>query len=467
MIEKINKIQDQIEIQNIVINKMKEEIQKNKENCKNQNPPKLTWAQTTQQNTKPNPTEKPPYHQNKTPQQNQNKTNENNDENKDDDDEYETQNTKNRRKRILKKTLPTIGISPGQGEHDKEENTPAINYAKTTYQNFQKEPKIYLPNDVLEKYPEIETNEDDETNPNENLNEKGIEKLEEIINNSKTKIGFKPITNNMIKNEIKIIRQSGKMNMNNYNETMITATKNSIIRFMKTNLKMDEKTRNSISIMEIYPSKSETNSIIYIKCKTQDDISIITNHAKNLPKAIIGDTPPTIVRHVPKELFKRYQSLEKILWQIRTTKRNVLTNIQLGRRDYIIRYKTKDDETRWNDITPMRNPTNLPKPELDEHLYKPPPPIEQSPTTTPTIQPPPQTMDQNLKPTPTQQPPPHHPKNQKQHPYKNPTRIFKNRNPPHHQYHHWNQISHLPPYLQKPIEEFRNSKTKQEQFQTI
>ena len=173
----------------------------------------------------------------------------------------------------------------------------------------------------------------------------------------------------MVKNEFEIIRQSGQINTNNYNEMMITATKNAIIKFMKTKLNMDEKTRNSIDIEEIYPSKSETNAIIYIKCRTQDDIATITAHASNLPKAIIGDIPPTIVRHVPKEIFKRYQALEKILWQIRRSK-NVLTNIRLGRLDYIIRYKEKDDDTRWNDITPMKTPNNIPLPEIDISLYK-------------------------------------------------------------------------------------------------
>ena len=175
----------------------------------------------------------------------------------------------------------------------------------------------------------------------------------------------------MIKQEVEIIRQSRTMDMSNYNHVMIAATKNTIIRFMKNQLKMDEKTRNSVTIKEIYPSRSETNAIVYIKCQSQEDIATITNHAKNLQKPIIGDTPPTIVRHVPKEFFKRYQALEKLLWQIRKTKQNqVLTNIRLGRRDYIIRYKNKDDPTKWNNITPMSIPKNIPKPEIKDNLLK-------------------------------------------------------------------------------------------------
>ena len=44
--------------------------------------------------------------------------------------------------------------------------------------------------------------------------------------------------------------------------------------------------------------------------------------------------------------------------------------MRLGRLDYIIRYRPKGDETKWNDIPPMKNPINIPLPKIGERYYK-------------------------------------------------------------------------------------------------
>ena len=151
---------------------------------------------------------------------------------------------------------------------------------------------------------------------------------------------------------------------------MIAATKNAICRFMKEKLKMDEKTRNSVKIVEIFPSRSETSSIIYIKCMSPDDIATITYHAKNLPRTNFEDNPPALVPYIPKEFYARYQGLEKTLWQIRRTIKDSQTNIRLGRTDYIIRFKSKNYDTKWSHIIPMKIPSNIPPPQLEDKLYK-------------------------------------------------------------------------------------------------
>ena len=134
----------------------------------------------------------------------------------------------------------------------------------------------------------------------------------------------------MLKEELNLIRNKGQIDVNKeYNKAMIMATKNSITRFMKVNLKLDEMTRNSIRIKEIYPSQSESSNTIYIKCQDSDDIAKITAAAINLPKTNYVEDPPTLVQQVPKQFFKRYQGIEKLLWQIRMTKpRTISTNIR-------------------------------------------------------------------------------------------------------------------------------------------
>ena len=231
---------------------------------------------------------------------------------------------------------------------------------------------IDIPEKVMEKYPEIEYNEETENNFFEDLTEEGKIKINKITEDSNSKIGLRPITNKMINNERDIILRTGQYDIKkDYNTIMTIATKNGIMRFLKDNLKMNEKERNALKITEIYPSQSETSSIIYIKCESPDDIAIITSYTKNLPRQNYDDNPPTVIKHIPKEFYTRYQALEKTLWQIRNSDLGrVQTNIRLGRKDFLIRYKQKDDQTKWNQVTPMKIPDNIPPPEIPQEFYK-------------------------------------------------------------------------------------------------
>ena len=254
LIEKITQIKDQMELQRTVINTLQQEVNENKKQCKSKHQPKnQTWAEKTKPQNQPlqqNTHQQNTYQQQYTNTQPPPTTPYDDDRipltDKEVEDDYLKQETKNRRNR--KKFLPTVGISPGYGEHDTEENVPGIAFAKTTYKHLQKQPKIDIPEEALEKFPEIENNNDDQNSYAEKLSDQGKKKLEDITNDSKLKIGFKPITTNMIKNELENIRQTGQVNIHNYNDMMITATKNVIIKFMKNHLQMDEKTRNSIEI---------------------------------------------------------------------------------------------------------------------------------------------------------------------------------------------------------------------------
>ena len=254
---------------------------------------------------------------------------------------------------------------------DETNKEPEITWAKTTYKTIaQKKPKVDIPEETSNLYPEID--KEDGTNYLDKITKEGKKHIAEITEESNNKIGFNPITKAMIKDELNLIRNKGLIDVNKeYNKAMIMATKNSLTRFMKENLKLDERTRNSIKIKEIYPSQSETSNTIYIKCQDTDDIAKITAAAINLPKTNHLEDPPTLVQHVPKQFYKRYQGIEKLLWQIRMTKPRIIsTNIRLGRLDYLIRWKNKNDPTKWKEIAPMKIPNNSPYPEIDEKYWK-------------------------------------------------------------------------------------------------
>ena len=290
-----------------------------------------------------------------------NKDDTNNENDKDDDQKFRTVGPRNRRKA---KFIP-VTISPGEGEKDDDDNIPSVSWAKTTYRRQPKKPKVQVPEATVRQFPEIENNNENTNYPN-NLTKEGKKLMLRIMEDSNTKIGFSPITNGMIKTELERIRQKGIIDVpKEYNKAMIQATKNSIMTFMKKQLKMDEKSRNAVRILKIYPSQND-NNIIYIKCQSQDDIAMITGSAKNLPRTNYEDDPPTLVPHVPKELYTRYQDIEKLLWQIRKTELGkTSTNIRLGRLDYLIRYKSKQDPTNWKDIPPINILGNISDPEID------------------------------------------------------------------------------------------------------
>ena len=48
----------------------------------------------------------------------------------------------------------------------------------------------------------------------------------------------------------------------------------------------------------------------------------------------------------------------------------ISTNIRLGRLDYLIRWKRKDNPTKWKEIPPMKIPNSIPYPDIEEKHWK-------------------------------------------------------------------------------------------------
>ena len=120
-----------------------------------------------------------------------------------------------------------------------------------------------------------------------------------------------------------------------------------------------------MTIETIFPSKNENSDILYVQCTEQDDIMQITNRAINLNNNTSQRNDLAIVPHIPKIMFERYQSLEKLAYQIRCTdKGNLRTNIRLAKSDFLLRVKYKNDTTPWKNITPLIIPEHIPKPNL-------------------------------------------------------------------------------------------------------
>ena len=125
--------------------------------------------------------------------------------------------------------------------------------------------------EIVENYPENKID----------YNEHEIKIIEEALEESSKKIGLRPITLEDVEEEIKELKTRGlindSMNQNNTNEI---ATKNLVIKFLKTNLGISEAQRNKIKIKQIYHQGKDNPDTIYIECNDKRDIEVITSRAK-------------------------------------------------------------------------------------------------------------------------------------------------------------------------------------------
>ena len=72
------------------------------------------------------------------------------------------------------------------------------------------------------------------------------------------------------------------------------------------NLKLSEAEWDSISIEEIIVN--ENTEMIFLRCTSHEDASILTARAKNLP--IVNDNDgPRIMMHVDQRAMKRYRAI--------------------------------------------------------------------------------------------------------------------------------------------------------------
>ena len=164
-----------------------------------------------------------------------------------------------RRKR--EKRLPPQLVSPGQGEIADPNKSQRISYAETVVPKRIKKPMQNIPVEILEQVDESDDMEDDNDNDNEkwmdDFTKEELEELKESVEESAIKLGVRPITLKMVKNETEKLIKSGLNDKNlTHQEIMEIATKNCVLKYLRDHLKMDEFTRSKLEITNIYPSKN-------------------------------------------------------------------------------------------------------------------------------------------------------------------------------------------------------------------
>ena len=274
------------------------------------------------------------------------------------------QNTQNPPRQYNQMIKPDI--SPGQGEKDDPDTIPGATWAQVV--NRRRRPKIPIPEELVIENPEFSYQTDENT---EKLSDEEHEQAKKALAKSALIQGLRPITKYHVEYEEKKFLEENPETELNKGQQRIKAVKNSIMRFLKDNLKMDERTRNSIQMQKIYPNDTEDFDTMYVQCKTEEDITLITKNAKNLSREG-GDNRPTLVPHIPPQFFARYQACEKILHTIRASETGrYQTNLRFGKTDLMIRYREKGDMTPWSNIPTIKIPPGVPLPDVKLHKKNP------------------------------------------------------------------------------------------------
>ena len=268
-----------------------------------------------------------------------------------------------------KNKIPPINITPKDKDTTGEIKTPPMAYADVLFRNIPKPPKETITKEQIDAAPDlkkdIENDLNDERQPQQYTKEE-LDRIRKKIYKSSHIVGIRPVSTQQIQEEVEKLNKSGKLKNVDRRKIVATATKNLIMRFFRDHLNMDDDTRNNIEITKIFPSQNPDAKIMYVQCSNTDEIAKITALAKNIQPSNLKETSASIAIHIPKFLYGRYISIEKLMYQLRmSAKGSIQTNVRLGRTDFIVRQKMRNDTRKWKDITPIEIPAHITKPDIE------------------------------------------------------------------------------------------------------
>ena len=220
-----------------------------------------------------------------------------------------------------KKKIPPMNITPNDPNKKFITNTPPMAYADVVFRNLPKPPKEVLTKQQIEAVPELreamEKDLKDDRIP-QKFTDDELETIRNKIYKSSHIVGIRPISIQQIHDEAEKLRKSGLMKKTDDRKKCIaTATKNVIMRFFRDHLKMDDETRNNLEITKIFPSQNKDTNIMYVQCSSTEEIAKITSLAKNIRPSNLKESNASIAIHIPKILYARYLSIEKLMFQLR------------------------------------------------------------------------------------------------------------------------------------------------------
>ena len=128
---------------------------------------------------------------------------------------------------------------------------------------------------------------------------------------------------------------------------------------------MTDKDFDSLKIDNIVMTAN--SDIVFIQCHNQDDAAQLTSRAKNLPRDSGTDTP-RIMMYMDRRAMKRHKAILNMAKTIRDHADNTIqTSIRTGKNDFLLRKRTKGDNTPWQEIPPIRITQEIPNFEVGNY----------------------------------------------------------------------------------------------------
>ena len=173
-------------------------------------------------------------------------------------------------------------------------------------------------------------------------------------------IGFSPITPTDIESTMDRMAKRGLFEKNENNFQRKARTIKSLVKsWAHKNLGIKNDEWDKINVVNIKQT-SETSSVIFLTCKTMDDITMITSKVHNLPKEY-SDDQPRVVPWVPIQGKDRYRAILEIGKKMRETSATpIKTSVRNGRVDFLLRFQPKSQNKKWNQIPPVKITHKIP-----------------------------------------------------------------------------------------------------------
>ena len=127
---------------------------------------------------------------------------------------------------------------------------------------------------------------------------------------------------------------------------------------------MKESDWNDLKVNKIALTNSEDADIVFITFDTIEDAARMTSLARNLPQTN-QPNDPRFVMFIDPRAKKRYNAIQNIAKTVRTKSDNqIQTTVRNGKRDFLLRQKTRGDQTPWSQIPPILLEEQLPQFEI-------------------------------------------------------------------------------------------------------
>ena len=189
--------------------------------------------------------------------------------------------------------------------------------------------------------------------------EKDIHEVKKLFRQSNLTLGLSPISEEFMLTEVKKrVEETGE------DRELVKAKvmKENVKEFLVMEMKVKEEHIEKLDIVRIFaPQKANWNTV-YMELESQEQIDWVMSHAKWIPVEK-GKVQTKVVKYVPKQLYKRWNSLQEKAFNIRKDSNwTTQTKIGHGKTDFFLQTRQKGERAWSSDLV---LPSDLPKVELE------------------------------------------------------------------------------------------------------